>query len=40
VNNRDEYRHPHLPPGQREAYRDGFRRGYQAAMNHLMGGPR
>jgi hypothetical protein len=36
VNNRDEYRHPHLPPGQREAYRDGFRRGYQAGMHHLM----
>ena len=38
VNNRDEYRNPHLPPGQREAYRDGFRRGYQVAMNHMMGG--
>lgn len=36
VNNRDEYRHPHLPPGQREDYRDGFRRGYQAGMHHLM----
>ena len=39
VNNRDEYRHPHLPPEQREAYRDGFRRGYNVAMSHLMGGP-
>jgi hypothetical protein len=38
VNNRDEYRHPHLPPEQREAYRDGFRRGYNVAMSHLMGG--
>lgn len=38
VNNRDEYRNPHLPPEQREAYRDGFRRGYDRAMSHLMGG--
>jgi ribosome modulation factor len=36
VNNRDEYRHPHLPPEQREAYREGFRRGYQVGINHLM----
>ena len=40
VNNRDEYRHPHLPPDQREAYREGFRRGYQVAINHLMNGDR
>jgi len=41
VNNRDEYRHPHLPPDQREAYREGFRRGYDVGMNHLrQGGPR
>jgi ribosome modulation factor len=40
VNNRDEYRRPHFPPEQREAYRDGFRRGYQVAMDHLMGTPR
>lgn len=40
VNNRDEYRHPHLPPEQREAYREGFRRGYQVGMDHLMGMPR
>jgi len=39
VENRDEYRHPHLPPEQREAYRDGFRRGYNVATAHLMGGP-
>jgi hypothetical protein len=39
VNNRDEYRHPHLPPEVREAYRDGFRRGYNRAMSHLMGRP-
>lgn len=40
VENRDEYRHPHLPPEQREAYRDGFRRGYQLGMDHMMGAPR
>jgi len=39
VNNRDEYRHPNLPPEEREAYRDGFRRGYDRAMSHLMRGP-
>lgn len=38
VNNRDEYRNPHFPPEQREAYREGFRRGYEVAMNHYMGG--
>jgi hypothetical protein len=38
VNNREEYRQPHLPPDQREAYRDGFRRGYQVAVDHMMGG--
>lgn len=40
VNNRDEYRNPHLPGEQREAYRDGFRRGYSVATEHLMGGDR
>ncbi len=38
VNNRDEYRHPHVPPSARQDYRDGFRRGYDVAMSHLMGG--
>ena len=38
VNNRDEYRHPHVPSDQRDAYREGFRRGYEQAMSHLMGG--
>lgn len=38
VNNRDEYRNPHLPPEQRDAYRDGFQRGYNSAVSHLMGG--
>lgn len=37
--NRDEFRHPHLPPEQRQAYREGFRRGYNVAMSHLAGGP-
>ena len=37
VENRDEYRHPRVPPDEREAYRDGFRRGYQVAMEHIMG---
>jgi hypothetical protein len=38
VNNRDEYRHPHVPPSAREDYREGFRRGYDVAMHHLTGG--
>jgi hypothetical protein len=38
VDNRDEYRHPHLPMEQREAYREGFRRGYQVGINHMTGG--
>lgn len=36
VENRDEYRHPALPPELREVYRDGFRRGYQAGVNHFF----
>ena len=40
VNNRDEYRHPDdVPHGMRDAYREGFRRGYDRAMAHLMGRP-
>ncbi len=38
VNNREEYRHPDLPYELREPYREGFRRGYDRAMTHLMGG--
>jgi hypothetical protein len=34
--NRDEYHHPHVPRDMREDYRDGFRRGYQVAMEHLQ----
>lgn len=37
VNNRDEYRHPHVPRDQRDAYREGFRRGYETGVSHLMG---
>ena len=37
VENREEYRNPHLPAEQREAYREGFRRGYQVAIEHMMG---
>jgi hypothetical protein len=37
VNNRDEYRHPDVPPEMRKVYRAAFRRGYQQAMSHLMG---
>jgi ribosome modulation factor len=38
VNNRDEYRHPHVPASARDDYREGFRRGYQAGMSHLSVG--
>src|ERR1700761_1153816 len=40
VNNRDEYRHPHVPSSARANYREGFRRGYDTATQHLMNGPR
>jgi Spy/CpxP family protein refolding chaperone len=41
VSNRDEYRHPHVPGSARADYREGFRRGYETATDHLMnGGPR
>ena len=39
VDNRDEYRHPRVPSDMWGAYREGFRRGYDVAMSHLMGGP-
>jgi hypothetical protein len=38
VNNRDEYRTPQVRRDQREAYRDGFRRGYEQGSSHFMGG--
>jgi hypothetical protein len=39
VNNRDEFRHPHVPRNLRHDYREGFRRGYDSAVQHFMGGP-
>jgi hypothetical protein len=36
-NNRDEFRHPRVPRGLRNDYREGFRQGYDRAMRHLMG---
>jgi hypothetical protein len=36
VNNRKEYRHPHVDSAVREDYREGFRRGYDVAMHHMM----
>lgn len=38
VNNRDEYRHPNVPGNVRRDYRNGFRRGYNVAMQHLING--
>ncbi len=39
VNNRDEYRHPQIERALRHDYREGFRRGYDVGVQHLMGGP-
>ncbi len=39
VNNREEYRHPRISSSLREDYREGFARGYDRAMAHLMGRP-
>lgn len=36
----EEFRHPPLPPDLHNAYRDGFRHGYQRAFDHLMAGQR
>jgi hypothetical protein len=36
VNNREEFRHPHVAESAREDYREGFRRGYEKGMDHLM----
>ena len=38
VNNRDEYRHPNVPHDVRRDYRDGFRRGYDVAKQHMYYG--
>jgi hypothetical protein len=37
VNNRDEFRHPHVPGNVRGDYREGFKRGYYAAAAHYQG---
>ncbi len=39
VNNRDEYRHPHVPANVRGDYRAGFKRGYYQTAQHYQGGP-
>ncbi len=36
VNNREEYRHPHVERSAEGDYREGFRRGYEQAMDHMM----
>jgi len=38
-NNRDEFRHPSVPFGMQEPYRDGFRHGYDSAMRAMTGYP-
>jgi len=40
VENRDEFRHPHVPGPDRRAYREAFRRGYQAGVDHIWNGGR
>ena len=38
VNNRDEFRNPKfIPPPDRHDYREGFRRGYAVAVQHIYG---
>jgi len=37
VNNRDEYRRPHVPGEVRQEYREGFERGYYSAVRHFEG---
>jgi hypothetical protein len=39
VNNRDEYKHPPVSGADRDQYRASFRRGYDAAVEHMMNGP-
>jgi ribosome modulation factor len=36
VNNRDEYRHPNVSKNLRHDYRDGFQRGYDDGVRHMM----
>jgi hypothetical protein len=40
VNNRDEYRHPHVPESARADYREGFKRGYDTAWDHMINNSR
>jgi hypothetical protein len=37
VNNRDEYRNPHVDRADRRAYREAFRRGYEVGVQHIYG---
>jgi hypothetical protein len=37
VENREEYRHPHVPASERNDYREGYREGYQRGVEHLYG---
>jgi hypothetical protein len=37
VENRDEYKHPHVSGSAREDYRQGYREGYQKGVEHLYG---
>jgi hypothetical protein len=37
VENRDEYRHPHVSGSAREEYRQGYREGYERGVQHLYG---
>ena len=37
VNNRDEFRHPHIDPSLRNDYREGFERGYNVGVQHIYG---
>ena len=36
---RREFRHPPVAPPDRDAYREGFRRGYDSAFSHFREGP-
>ena len=41
VNNRDEFRHPHVDGADRRMYRQAFARGYNVGVQHFYGsGPR
>ena len=37
VEHHDSFRHPHVAREDRDAYREGFRRGYDRAMRHFNG---